>query len=222
MDEESLDSEGPVARCKHRIDCSLMKNKLFILFLAIYCLGNVPIMCAHIYIPTYARDIDIDDQRIAIIVSITSITDFVGRILAGLLADQSSIRSHWVVIISQVVVGVVLQFTKYYSSFWRLVVFVAIFGSTAGMIAALFPPMMIEIVGMKRYRGAMAVFIICVCLFNGLALPVLGYFRDVTNTFHFTFHVMGASSFAAVVLLIIFDVVMRKQDRKKEKYTEKD
>ncbi|XP_021375051.1 uncharacterized protein LOC110464265 isoform X2 [Mizuhopecten yessoensis] len=217
MDGEHFKTETSfLVKCKNKIDCTLMKNVLFILFLTIYCFGNVAIMCAHIYIPTYARDIGIDDQRIAIIVSIMSVTDFVGRILAGYLADLSSITPHWVVILSQIVVGVVLQFTVYYTSFWRLVVFVAIFGSTAGMIAALFPPMMIEIVGMKRYRSAMAVFIICVCLFNGLALPVLGYFRDVTNTFHFSFHVMGASSFVAIVLLIVFDVIVRKRARKKK------
>ncbi|XP_069104125.1 monocarboxylate transporter 5-like [Argopecten irradians] len=220
--DESLRSDGLVLKCKNRIDCSLLRNGLFILFLAIYCLGNVPIMCAHIYIPTYCRDRGIDDQSIAIIVSITSITDFFGRILAGFLADQPSFRSHWIVIFSQVAVGLILQFTVYYSSFWRLVIFVACFGSIAGMIAALFPPMMIEIVGMKRYSAAMAIFIIVICLFNGSVLPILGYFRDVTNTFHLTFHVMGASSFAAVLLLVIFDVIMRKRERKKEKETVKE
>ncbi|XP_060071233.1 monocarboxylate transporter 12-B-like [Ylistrum balloti] len=220
-EDDQFSTGGLLFRCKSKIDCSLLKNSLFILFLAIYCFGNVAIMCAHIYIPTYARDIGIEDQSIAILVSITSVTDFVGRILAGFLADKPSISPHMVVIISQVVVGTVLQFTVYYTSFWRLVIFVAIFGSTAGMIAALFPPMMIEIVGMKRYRSAMAIFIICVCLFNGLALPILGYFRDITDTFHVTFHVMGASSFIAIGLLVIFHVITKKKERKNEMDTQK-
>ncbi|XP_060075696.1 monocarboxylate transporter 5-like [Ylistrum balloti] len=202
--------------CSKKVDCYLMTNILFLLFLAIYCFGNVAIMCAHIYLPTYAEDIGIGDSQIALIVSVTCMSDFVGRIIAGHLADRPWISAQQIIILSQVVVGVILQFTVYYTSFWRLLVFVVLFGFTGGMIVALFPPMLIEIVGKKRYRSAMAVFIICICLFEGTALPVLGYFRDVTNTYHFTFHVMGASSFIAVVLLIIFDIISRKQARKKK------
>ncbi|OWF49677.1 monocarboxylate transporter 5-like [Mizuhopecten yessoensis] len=222
-EENSVSSEGCLVKCRNKIDCYLMTNILYLLFLAIYCFGNVAAMCAHIYVPTYAKDIGVDDQRIAIIVSITCMADFVGRIVAGFLADQSWISPQQICILAQVVVGVVLQFTEYYTSFWRLLVFVVIFGSTSGMTVALFPPILIEIVGKKRYRSAMALFIVCMCLFEGTALPILGYFRDVTHTFHFTFHVMGGSSLLTVVLLIIFEVITRKQARKrKECETDKD
>lgn len=206
---------GFLVKCRQSIDCYLMKNVLFLLFLAIYCFGNVAIMCAHIYVPKYAEDIGIDDQRISVIVSITCLSDFLGRILAGFLADQSWITPQQIVILSQVVVGIVLQFTVYFTSFWTLVVFVMIFGSTGGMIVALFPPILIKIVGKERYRSAIAVFIICISLFEGLALPLLGYIRDVTETFHLTFHIMGASSFITAILLIIFDVLTRRKAKLK-------
>ncbi|XP_060075676.1 monocarboxylate transporter 12-B-like [Ylistrum balloti] len=205
--------EGCFVKCKNKIDCSLLKNVHFLLFLLIYCMGNVATMCAHIYIPTYARDIGIEDQRIAIIVSLYCVSDFVGRIVAGFLSDQKWITAEQIVVLSQIVVGVVLQFTVYYTSFLRLLVFVTILGSTAGMIIALFPPMMIDIVGRDRYPSAMAIFILWVRLFEGFAVPVLGYFRDINNTFHLSFHLMGATSFAAVGLLIIFFILKRKRSR---------
>ncbi|XP_060075684.1 monocarboxylate transporter 12-B-like [Ylistrum balloti] len=212
---DTAHSEGCLVKCKNKIDCSLLKNVHFLLFLFIYCMGNVAMMCAHIYIPTYARDIGIEDQRIAIIVSLYCVSDFVGRIVAGFLSDQKWITAEQIVVLSQIVVGVVLQFTVYYTSFLRLLVFVAILGCTAGMIVALFPPMMLDIVGKDRYPSAMAIFILWICLFEGLAVPVLGYFRDINNTFHFSFHLMGATSFAAVGLLIIFCILKRKRSRQK-------
>ncbi|XP_033759467.1 monocarboxylate transporter 12-like [Pecten maximus] len=219
--EEEQQEQGCFIKCKNKIDCTLLKNISFLLFLVIYCLGNVAMMCAHIYIPTYARDIGITDQRIAIIVSVYCISDFVGRISAGFLADLSWITADHIVALSQVAVGLVLQFTVYYTSFLRLLVFAAILGSTAGMIVALFPPMMLEIVGKARYPSAMAIFILMICLFEGLAVPVLGYFRDVNNTFHFSFHLMGASSFVSVGLLIIFVILKRKRSRQKQDVVDK-
>ncbi|XP_033760984.1 uncharacterized protein LOC117342834 [Pecten maximus] len=101
VDKENCDGRCLI-KCRQNIDCYLMRNILYLLFLAIYCFGNVAIMCAHIYVPKYAEDIGIDDQRISVIVSITCMSDFVGRIVAGFLADQPWISPHQIVILSQV------------------------------------------------------------------------------------------------------------------------
>lgn len=214
--EDEEKEQGCFLKCKNKMDCSLFKNIHFLLFLVIYVLGNVANMCAHIYIPTYAKDIGISDNRIAIIVSVYCISDFAGRIVAGFLADLPRITAEHVVFVSQVVVGLVLQFTIYYTSFILLLVFAVILGCSAGMITALFPPMMFGIVGKARYPSAMAIFILWICLLEGLAVPVLGYFRDVNSTFHFTFHLMGASSFVCISLLIIF-IILKKKTSSREK-----
>jgi len=155
-------------------DYTLLTNGRFILFIAIYSFGNIAIGSAHIYTPTFARDIGIDDQRISIMVSVISLTDFCGRILAGCLADYSWISPTRIALLSQIVVACVLQFTVYFTEFWHMMLFVALYGSTSGMLAALFPPMMLESVGKEKYRQAMAIFVLVIGFVFGVTLPLLG------------------------------------------------
>ncbi|XP_060075685.1 monocarboxylate transporter 11-like [Ylistrum balloti] len=199
-------------KCKSWQMCSpiLWRNKLFLLLIPIYCFASVGSETCHLFSPSFAKDRGISSSKIATLVSIQSMCDFVGRVLSGYIADLPRIKRQQIVMISQVIAGLIMQLTPLFHTFWSLVLFSAGYGLTAGIIFALFPPILSSSVGQDMFPTSVAVMILIKGSFVGGLIPFLGYLRDSTNEFHATFHFMGATSLIASLLLLLFDRIAVK------------
>ena len=99
------------------IDQGLLKNRTFVLFVVIYSFGNVAVATAPVYLATLGDAKGLSASDISLCLSLNNILDFIGRILAGLLADSSIMSSRQIVFVSQIIIGIITQFTQFYTSF---------------------------------------------------------------------------------------------------------
>lgn len=194
---------------------SLFRNVKFMTFLAAFCLGSTTTANLFTFFPHHAQQKDVDRTRTALLISIMSISDFIGRMLCGFLADRKCIKRLNIIIISQFVLCIMLYTSSLYYEFWTLVVFVVLLGFVVGMVVALFAPVMIDIIGIEKFPTGMSITIIIQSIFHGVALVLLGYLRDVTGNYLASFYFLASTSLiAAGILLVqsIIETVTRKSE----------
>ncbi|XP_021376604.1 monocarboxylate transporter 13-like isoform X1 [Mizuhopecten yessoensis] len=198
-----------IASCKEsgRI---LLKNKIFLIFVAFYTTGTISNETVTIYLPPHAKETGIESSNIAWLISIHSVCDFLGRVLCGYLADLRWMKKHNLILVSQVVTALLPQFIYLYDTFFKLAIFAALFGLMSGVVFAISSPVLKDIVNEEHFASAIAVAIFVKGAVLGGMIPLLGYLRDLTGTYHVTFHCMGATSVLAVCVLILFAIVISK------------
>ncbi|XP_069104321.1 monocarboxylate transporter 5-like isoform X2 [Argopecten irradians] len=188
----------------------LLKNKLFFIFIGFYTFGTVSGETSTLYLPPFAKENGIDGSQIAALISINSICDLIGKILSGYLADRHWLKIHDIILVSQIFTALLPQFNSFYDSFLEFSMFSAILGSMSGVIFALSIPLLREIVGEKNFAPAIGITVFIRSVILSGIIPLLGYLRDVTGTYHVTFHCMGATSFVSVCMLFLLKVYYPK------------
>ncbi|XP_033761127.1 monocarboxylate transporter 5-like [Pecten maximus] len=190
----------------------LWKNKQFLILIPIYCLSSVGPETSHLFTPSFAKDRGVSNSKIAILVSIQCMCDFVGRVFNGYIADLPWIRRQQIVMVTQMIAGIIMQMTPLFKTYWSLALFSTGYGLTAGIIFVLFPPILSTAIGRDMFPAGMAVMILIKGSFVSGIIPILGYLRDCTSEYHATFHFMGATSLASAILLILFDKAYVKKE----------
>ncbi|XP_060075686.1 monocarboxylate transporter 12-like [Ylistrum balloti] len=188
----------------------LLKNRLFLIFVGFYTTGTISNETITLYLPPFAKENGIESSKIAMLISIHSVCDFLGRVLCGWLADLGGIRKHHIILVSQVFTALLPQLAYFYNSFLMFAIFAASFGFMSGVIFAISNPVLKEIVGDEHFASAIAIAIFIKGAVLGGMIPLLGYLRDATCTYHVTFHCMGATSVVAVCVLVLFSSVIPK------------
>ncbi|XP_033759356.1 monocarboxylate transporter 13-like [Pecten maximus] len=198
-----------LTQCKES-GVTLLKNRSFLIFVGFYTTGTISNETITTYLPPYAKETGIESTNVAMLISIHSVCDFVGRLLSGYLADTHWIKKHHLILVSQVFTAILPQLNYFYDSFLMFSIFAALFGLMSGIIFAISNPLLKEIVGDENFAAAIGIAIFVKGVVLGGMVPLLGFLRDATCTYHVTFHCMGATSCVAVCILILFGVVFPK------------
>ncbi|XP_033761109.1 monocarboxylate transporter 9-like [Pecten maximus] len=225
--EQHIDNkEEPVEGCwricqylteRDIFNFNIFRNKYFIAFLPAYSFGSLAPAFSHIFLPAFSREFGINDQNVATIASILSLSDFCGRLVAGLLADLPWIRKTYLVAITQFIIGIMMTISPMFNTFYLLVVFSIIYGLVGGFLFTLFSPIVIELVGLENFPNGMLVILILQGFWIGGNASFLGYLRDLTGSYNVTLQFMGASSFAAAVIFTTVEVIRKLTSSKDQK-----
>ena len=121
---------GFVSVLQSVFDLNLLRDVSFLYFLvlafcAVSSVGLIPI-----FIPTYANEIGIPDERIGLLVSIVAAVDFVSRISMGVVADRKWIKRNKIVGVAFFTVGTACHFVRFIKSFQTMTIFVVIAGKS--------------------------------------------------------------------------------------------
>ena len=138
-----------------KLDLRCLKYPFVRLFLFVYSVGSVGGAYGHIYITAFAKDQGVDDLQISMLVSMISGFDFVGRVACGIIADCDCIRKTHLMTITMCIAGAVMMISPFFYAFWHFVIFSMCQGLFAGGMFALSPVILMEFLGMEKFRGAM-------------------------------------------------------------------
>ncbi|OWF49656.1 monocarboxylate transporter 12-B-like [Mizuhopecten yessoensis] len=200
-------------------DFSVLKSSLMRLFLIVYMLGGASAGYVHVFIPPYARERQISNYQVALIVSATNACDFVGRVLGGVIVDRHILRSHTTVGITQLMAGLVILMSPIYQQFWSMLVFGMLDGLFAGSLFSLAPAVVVDFLGMEKYRSAMGILLVAQGVSLGTSAPVAGLLRDYTGTYTTSFYFIACSALTGALLILVVPVFLR---RCKSRYQSRD
>ncbi|KAK3095898.1 hypothetical protein FSP39_020526 [Pinctada imbricata] len=180
---------------------SLFKNAEFVLFILYNGFGSISGGLSYTFVPLFAKDFGLTNDQVVIVLLIMGVCDFIGRIVCGLIADLPQVRTIYIILLSQLIVGVVANCAVLLTSYWNFCLFVVGYGLFCGINFSLGPGLLSRIVGLEKFPLAFSISIISQQIGLGGSSPLLGYFRDTTGDYYTSFHILGLSAFIAVILI---------------------
>ncbi|XP_060070635.1 monocarboxylate transporter 12-B-like [Ylistrum balloti] len=214
IDTLNLAADNENGKSTNIFDVSVLKSGLMRLFLIVYILGGASAGYVHVFIPPYAREHQISDNHVAMIVSATNACDFIGRVLGGVIVDRQILRSHTTVGITQLLAGVIILMSPMYEQFWSMLLFGILDGLFAGSLFSLAPAVVVDFLGMEKYRSAMGILLVAQGVSLGSSAPIAGLLRDFSGTYTTSFYYIACSALAGAGLILVVPVLMRKYKSK--------
>ncbi|KAB7502770.1 Monocarboxylate transporter 12, partial [Armadillidium nasatum] len=113
---------------REMMDFSLLKNPCFLVVGIANMIGMLGFYTPFVYLPGAAIEKGIDKDSATLLVSIIGITNTIGRVLSGLIADIPKVDPLWVNNLSIIFSGVCMFLTPFANSFGSFVAIAVFFG----------------------------------------------------------------------------------------------
>ncbi|KAI8977306.1 major facilitator superfamily domain-containing protein [Mycotypha africana] len=149
------------------IDLDVLKNGNYNLFLVASNIGLFGYFIPYFFIPSYATYLGLSASQGSALVAVTATCNFVGRIIAGFLADRiGKINTNFVfTVITAISCLLIWTFAHTYGS---LMGFSVVFGLTSGSFFAMISPITAHLLGMEKFPSGLSLL-----LFSNV-VPVFG------------------------------------------------
>ncbi|XP_076457556.1 monocarboxylate transporter 5-like [Babylonia areolata] len=174
------------------LDLSLLKDTGFLLI----CFGNILAFLGFyvpfVYCVELAVSLGIDKSRAAFLISIIGITNTLGRVVTGWLADLRRINSLVITYISMCVCGLATALFPFCTSYPMLCAVAALFGLSVAAFISLSSILICDLLGLEKLTNGFGL----MSLFRGLAAmagpPLAGFISRETSTYQASFYLGGA------------------------------
>lgn len=144
-------------RCSNLFNCAILKNHEFQITMCAGFLCVFGSALAITFIPPFAKDKNIPDDEIALLITIAAVADFVGRFSVAWLADAGFIRRHFLVAISMLISGIAAMCNQFYSTFESFAAYAVVYGLFGGVYFSLYPILIVDAVGQKNLTDGLAI-----------------------------------------------------------------
>jgi len=137
--------------------CTIFKNPSFVVYLFGNTFATMVGMTFLSFLPLHAKQHDISNDTIVVLVSLTGVVDLFGRLLCGCVVDKAHIRPSHVIAFSQVIYGVAYISNQLLTSFPGLIVLCVLIGLFNGTWIPLFHSLIVESVGVDIYPNTLPI-----------------------------------------------------------------
>lgn len=200
--------------CKKVVDFKVLQNALFRMWIPVCFLGIIGCVQIVIFIPPHAKDIQISDSDITLLVIIVGASNFISKILLAYFIYINLMSKHSMIALSLIITGVSCLFISFYTNFITMTILSVLFGVFGSVYFGLFPAVLVEFVGLEQLSGAMAINMLMQGLGLSISNPILGFLRDMTGSFHASFYLMGTTLIISGAILFLEPVCRRMEIRR--------
>ncbi|XP_011156579.1 monocarboxylate transporter 1 [Solenopsis invicta] len=184
--------ESFLQKIKATFDLDLFKNPTYL---------NVVLGCSFFYVaesnfklmnPFFLSDIGMTKAQVAFCLSLTAFTDILARLLLPTLFDKFGWKKRIIFWISCLLVGITRSILAEQSEKTLLIAILVVAGFLRGAALVNLNLCISECCTLKKLPSAFGIFMV----FKGLCVvimsPLIGYIRDVSNSYKICIHVMTA------------------------------
>lgn len=202
--------------CSNSFNCSILRNHSFQLLMVTGFLCIFGSALTITFIPPFAKDYNIPDDKIALLVTISAVCDFIGRFSVAWIADSGFLRRNHLVGVCIFINGLAAMLNLFYTDFPSFAAYAATYGLVGGVYFSLYPLLIVDAVGQENLSDGLAI------LFpvHGFSLMVnsflIGYIRDMTGSYHGSFFLIGTGLLIGTVCLFC-EPIVRKLEEKRTK-----
>ncbi|XP_025079961.1 monocarboxylate transporter 6-like isoform X3 [Pomacea canaliculata] len=200
-------------RLAQTFDISVFRSLAFWVLVLHQWFGVTAGLLQPVYLPPLAMEKGFSEGEATFMVMVTGGCDIFSRILPGVIANFKLLQPHEMVIASQVILGILLQFTFFFNTILSMMAFSAAMGALGGVIFSMTQIMIINFMGLHRFPVAYGY----IQLFNATSsaanFPLAGYLRDTFGTSTTIFNYLGAAHIVSSTILLSFIVLSRCQQR---------
>ncbi|RKP05777.1 major facilitator superfamily domain-containing protein, partial [Thamnocephalis sphaerospora] len=178
LDAMSINSQGQIKK-KKLIDISVLKRKDFASLAMMAVLATFGYMAPFYFLPSYASFIGLTASDGALFVGLSTGVNAIGRIVLGYLADMFGRVNTLFTCVLFSGLTVLLMWT-FSASYAVLLLFVLLYGFSAGGFISLYPVVTAELVGLDELPNAIGVLYAGCTLGNLFGPPIAGALLDAT------------------------------------------
>lgn len=177
---------------KEMLDISLLKDPVFL----IACLGEVfgfiGLFVPFVYLAERAIGLGIPDTQAAFLLSVIGITNTVGRVAAGWLADFPRVNSLLLHNVAIIAGGLACMLNTFCTTFALMCAFSAFFGLCVATYISLTTIMLCNLMGLEKLTNAFGLLTMTRGLSSIAGPPIAGLVFDATGDFDMSFHIGGS------------------------------
>lgn len=200
--------------CKKVVHFKVLKNALFRMWIPVCFLGIIGCVQIVIFIPPHAKDLQISDSDITLLVIIVGASNFISKILLAYFIYINLMPKHILIALSLIITGISCMFISFYTNFVTMTILSVIFGVFGSVYFGLFPAVLVDFVGLEHLSGAMAINMLMQGLGLSISNPILGFLRDMTGSFHASFYLMGTTLIISGAILFLEPLCRRMEIRR--------
>ncbi|KAF7687390.1 hypothetical protein HF521_014618 [Silurus meridionalis] len=192
-----------VVSTSKNIRCSLIQRPELLLYIAFAILAAFGFFIPPLFLVPYGNHKGIEQYWAAILLSILSLADLLGRLACG-----------WLILaVASVLLGVVVLLLPLPHAYWPVVAFTTLYGFLFGCVVAVHITSIVDIVGLECFDSALGLFMLLRTIGAFIAPPASGWLVDWTGEFSTAFYPAGLCFILSAVFVVMVDrLVVRKNN----------
>ncbi|XP_074652406.1 monocarboxylate transporter 12-like [Tubulanus polymorphus] len=222
--DESVDGTSePAGRCRAvkamfagMFDFSLLASLTFLVYGLCCFLCMIGFFVPFIFLPAVAKQLEIDTERAAFLLSILGITNTVGRVVSGWVSDQPWADCLLINNVALVIGGVATVLVPFCVNYPLLTVYACVFGMCIAAFVSLRSIIMVELMGLEKLTSAFGLVTLCQGLSTFIGAPIAGSLFDATGNYDYSFYMAGGVLVVAGVICFPLRRIARWEARRQE------
>ncbi|WAR28424.1 MOT5-like protein [Mya arenaria] len=198
---------------KYMIDLRLFRIPSFIAFLTSAILQSPGTLLSTVFVAPFAKEISVESDRIALLLSIYSLVDLFARLLLATVADKSYIQRTTLVACCSFIIGITGHLLRWYTSFQFLMAYVCILGLVSGVYFSFYAVIIVDVIGLDKFQQVLGFTELFQCVSVACTFYIVGCLHDVTGNYVVSYHLLGS-------IVILGGIIMLFLPRPKTKEIE--
>ncbi|CAC5426294.1 unnamed protein product [Mytilus coruscus] len=186
----------------HMLDLSLLKDKTFILYASASFLNMLGFFIPFFFLQDLIRSLNSTDHKtsVPIVFSVIGLSNAIGRVLAGWIADRPWANVVFLNNASLVLAGVMTIIWPFCTTVTHLSLVAVGFGSCTAAFLALRSIVVVELFGLHRLTSTFGLLILFQGVASVIGSPLAGWIIDSTGSVNAVYYMAGACLAMAGVL----------------------
>lgn len=202
-------SDSVYMSVKQMCDFSLLKDVIFLMFVVSNFCTSIGFNMPFIFLTDRAVDEGISKEQAKWLVSIVGISNTVGRVLFGFMADRKGVNRLFLYNTALTICGVATALCPLCSNYPLLVVYACVFGLFIGVYVSLTSVVLVDLLGLEMLTNSFGLLL----MFQGIATligpPIAGWLYDGTGSYDVSFIVAGVVVAISGLMLYFIPLVRR-------------
>lgn len=176
---------------KKFFDISLLKDPVYLIILISNCTNAISYTNFVILLPSYALNLGFDKDSGALLLSIVSALDLVGRIGGSALSDLPIMPKEWYFIGGLLISGISLTMMPFFASYGVISAYCALFGLASGVYVGVTAVIMADLLGTERIQSSYGISLFVNGIAQLIGPPLCGVWYEHTRSFMSLFCTLG-------------------------------
>ncbi|XP_065165144.1 monocarboxylate transporter 9 [Atheta coriaria] len=184
-------TKAPVDQKKKFFDLSLLKDPLYLIILISNSTNAISYTNFIILLPSFAIALNYDKNQGALLLSVVSALDLVGRIGGSALSDLNLIPKQWYFIGGLLVSGISLAILPFFEGYVMICIFCSCFGLASGMYVGVTAVIMADMLGTERLQSTYGISLFVNGILQLIGPPICGIWFESTKSYVSLFFCLG-------------------------------
>lgn len=201
---------------KKFFDVSLLKDPLYLVILISNSTNAISYTNFIILLPSYATILGFDKTKSALLLSVVSALDLVGRIGGSALSDLTRFPKEWYFIGGLFVSGLSLAVLPFTTSYSILCLYCSIFGLASGIYVGVTAVIMADLLGTERLQSTYGISLFVNGILQLIGPPLCGLWFEETRSYLSLFCVLGIILVIGAAIWAFVPCINKKDDADNE------